>query len=71
MNWIQDTFKTIFSIKVLKLKTYLDIVEDVEARIIIDGSISSNPLCNEIVSNSVWDLDKYSEVVKVADVGFL
>lgn len=33
--------------------------------------MSSNPLCKEIVSNSVWDLDKYSGVVKVADVGFL
>lgn len=50
---------------------YLDIVEDVDALIIIDGSISSNPLCKEIVSSSVWDLDKYSGVVKVAEVGFL
>lgn len=49
----------------------MDIVEDVDALTIIDGSMSSNPLCNEIVSSSVWDLDKYSEVVKVADVGFL
>jgi len=32
---------------------YLDIVEDVDALIIIDGSISSNPLCKEIVSSSV------------------
>lgn len=51
--------------------SYLDIVEDVDALIIIDGSISSNPLCKEIVSSSVWDLDKYSGVVKVAEVGFL
>jgi len=33
--------------------TYLDIVEEVDALIIIDGSISSNPLCKEIVSSSV------------------
>lgn len=46
-------------------------VDDVEALIIIDGSKSSIPLCKEIVSSSVRDLDKYSEVVKVAEVGFL
>jgi len=49
----------------------LDIVEDVDALIINDGSMSSNPLCKEIVSSSVLDLDKYSEVVKVVDVGFV
>lgn len=53
------------------MEAYLDIVDDVDALIIIDGSISSRPLCNEIVSNSVRDFDKYSEVVKVAEVGFL
>lgn len=50
---------------------YLDIVEDVDALTIIDGSMSSNPLCKEIVSRSVRDFDKYSDVVNVADVGFL
>lgn len=53
------------------MEPYLDIVDDVDALIIIDGSMSSKPLCNEIVSNSVRDLDKYSEVVKVVEVGFL
>lgn len=50
---------------------YLEIVEEVDSLIIIDGSMSSNPLCKEIVSRSFCDLDRYSEVVNVADVGFL
>lgn len=37
----------------------------------IEGSMSSNPLCKEIVSRSVRGLDKYSDVVNEADVGFL
>lgn len=45
--------------------------EDVDALTIIDGSMSSKPLCKEIVSSSVRDLAKYSDVVNVADVGFL
>lgn len=51
--------------------SYFDIADDVDSLIMIEGSISSSPRCKEIVSSSVRDFDRYSEVVKVADVGFL
>lgn len=63
--------KEMYTHMVKTLDTYFDIVDDVDALIITDGSISSNPLCKEIESSSVWDLDRYSDVVKVANVGFV